>query len=188
MARPLTATCECGKCSVTQRRPGGMVMWKCHCSHCRASNEKDALSKGEYSFNSADWCCNVSLKGPTKSKCTTYAPFGCPCPIWCADRRTCSECGSPLIYYGHGAFTGVVIVNMERMQREMPQGCTLQPRFENFYDSGLKKGQLAPKTYYGDVMSTLGLAFEIVCCGAPFYGFGHCCCLGWGEPAAVAAE
>ena len=194
------ATCACGKCSISQRVPGGMARWKCHCSHCRAINEKDPMSNGEFSFNSADWCCNVVVKGPTKGKCTTFAPCGCPCPIWCADRRQCAECGQPLVYWGHGGFTGFAIVNCATIQREMPD---LEAKFENFYNSGLQKGELAPKTYCarqpaltpvssaaadfalrhaadGDCGSTMGLFFELLCCSLPCYGTGHCCCIPWG--------
>ena len=128
---PVKAKCTCGKCTVTQRRPGGMTRWACHCKHCQAANAKDPVTQGLYGANSADWWCNVVLEGPTVGKCTTFAPCGCPCPLWCAHRRECAECGQPLVAWGHGALTGVAIVNNAVIQRALPEA-SLKPKFENF--------------------------------------------------------
>ena len=176
MADPAVAKCACGKCTLTQRKPGGMALTACHCSHCRAANEKDPGTKGEYGLNSIDWWCNVKTTGPTQGKCTTYAPYGCPCPMWCANRTECAECKTPLVTWGHGGFMGFAIVNHSMVRQAVPAEQAPKPTWEQFYDSGLKKGHQAEKTYYGDVGSTLGMFFNILCLGVPTYGSGHCCC------------
>ena len=168
-----------------------MAAWNCHCSHCRASTAKDPDCKGEYSFNSADFWCNVKVTGPTKGTCTTYAPCGCPCPIWGANRRQCAHCDQPLVYWGHGALTGFAVVNCQAIKRTVDDPSQLpDPKFENFYDSGLKKGQTSEKTYYGDACSTLGLMYQLLCCGLPPYvccSTGSCCCCGWDTNATAPA-
>jgi hypothetical protein len=183
---PVTGSCKCGESTVTQRRAGGMAVWKCHCSHCRKACEGDPDTKGQYGFNTVDWCCNVKVTGPVVGQCTTWAPCGLPCPIWCANRKRCKECGSPLIATGYGAFTGFTIVDCAIINRGIPDDKPkLTATFDNFYNSGLKKGEETSKTYYGDACSTWSMMYEIVLCGFTTYGSGHCCCVGWGNPAQV---
>jgi hypothetical protein len=190
---PVTGKCECGKCTVTQRQPGGIALWKCHCSHCRTAALKDPEAQGRYDFHAADWCCNFKVKGPKKGRCTVFTPGGCPCPIWGVYRQNCAECGTPVINWGHGALTGFAIVNMAMIRRSLPEAgreqveakCTAS--FETFYNSGLGEGHVADKTYYSEVGSTVGLLWQLVCVGAPAAASRACCCVGWGDLASVAA-
>ena len=170
---PATAACGCGKCTVTHRTPGGIATWRCHCSHCRAANAHDPVTKGEFGFNVVDWCCNFKVTGPTEGKCTVFQPFGCPCPLWGAYRTSCAECKQPLVSYGHGGFTGFTIMN-----------CTapaLQPKdglgFDSFYECGEKKAAPLARAYHGEVASSLGLLFEVLCVGLP-RSSTCCCCTG----------
>ena len=177
-----TGTCVCGKVTIKTRTPGGIATLKCHCSHCRKVNASDPVTQGKYGLQSVDWCCNVKVSGPTKSTWTTFTPYGCPCPLWCVDRRSCEHCKQPVVAIGHGAIEGMAIVNCATIQRCLPEGKELKVRHEQFYNSGLKDEPPAKRTYYGDIGSTVGLMYELMCCSVPFYGTGHCCCIGWNDP------
>ena len=181
--KPIVAPCKCGKVSFTQRRPGGMAVFKCHCSQCRKACEADPVTKGAYVFEAIDWCCNVSISGKVTSSCTSYRPYGCPCPLWCVDRKRCAECGDFVCAYGYGGVTGLAVVNCSAIQRALPEGHEIKPKHEQFYNSGLKASPpTAPRVCYGDLGSTFGLLYNVLCLGAPCYGSNHCCCIGWGKP------
>jgi hypothetical protein len=171
--------CECGKCTVTQRKPGAIAVWTCHCSHCRAASASKSTPAPEYGTNAADWWCNVSVTGPTKSKCTTFAPHGCPCPIWGARRVKCAECETLLVNYGHGAFTGYAMLQNATMARLAPDKMP-PPTLDTFYGSGLKNGSATSITYHGDLASTAGLMYHILCLGTCTGVQRACCCVGWG--------
>ena len=168
-----TATCKCGKCSVTQRINGGMVYAKCHCSHCRRWYADDPVTKGQNAHIFIDWCCNIKVSGPTDGKLTCG---GC-CP---ADenaskcgicygggmkRIKCKECGQPLVLYGLGSGFGLAATNATMFDRDVgtESACKFKtPHMQVFYNSGLKKGITEEEravTYHDDLPSLLGISF-----------------------------
>ena len=92
------------------------------------------------------------------------------------NRVSCEECETLLVNWGHGAFTGFVIVNNETMNRQMPS-----PTCDTFYSSGLKEGPITKKVWHGDLSSTIGLMYNILVLGAPAVCTRACCCIGWGS-------
>lgn len=176
----VTGKCQCGKCTVGVRKPGGIRTVRCHCSHCRKANAGDTVTQGKYGINQIDWVCNVSMQGPTEATCTTFAPFGIPCPMWCVRRHRCKDCGTSVANFGYGGLTSIAVVNVACIDRGLPEGQHVECDFDNFYDSGLKEEAPSSTTYHSDCGSILGLLFQVVCIGVPSYGSGHCCCFGAG--------
>lgn len=119
--------CACGACTVSQRRPGGIVTFNCHCEACRAFFKDDKETKGEHSVLSLDWCCNVKSSGPIE---------------WSdgqgANRGVCRECKQPVVHYGFGAWSIFSVPAGSAMNRGLPPGDKMKPEFNAYWDFGGK--------------------------------------------------
>lgn len=171
------APCNCGAVKVSQRTVGGILKGnvRCHCSTCRKQFNPGSSFNGKFGTQVPDWCCNVKVEGETEGsfaygKCT-YGTLCCPNGI-CTYRTTCKNCKQDIVGWAMGVGTGLAIVNAQVMNRAIDTG----PKFNIYYNSGLKEGQNGLKTYYDDCPSYFGLLLETAK-ALPFAGATNCCCI-----------
>lgn len=127
--------CECGQCKIRQRRPGGIVTYKCHCKGCREYSAQDTQTKGAHSLLTVDWCCNVQVEGPI----LTSADEG----VARNDRGKCSHCKQPVINNSYESCCGIhwgtcfiTVVSGTAMNRGLPDSQQLQPEFNMYWNEG----------------------------------------------------
>lgn len=160
-------SCKCGKVKLWQRRPGGILNFRCHCSNCR--NAYQSHNGGKFSTPSADWCCNIKREGPVKAHCT------CAKGIFCLRREECSECGTPIVTWGHGGLSGFAFVNMYVVNNGLPENQQVKPEANLWYDSGAKEGEDGLPTYHSDLGSLAGF-LQLATCRLCRCKGGYCCC------------
>lgn len=121
--------CECGACTVKQKRPGGLVTVNCHCPPCRELYKNCPETKGVHSVLVLDWTWNVKSEGPIE---WTFAQG--------AKRGTCMTCHQPVVTYGFGSYTFASMIASPSgvaMNRGLKEGDKIQPELNMNWDFGL---------------------------------------------------
>merc|ERR1719486_486933 len=136
----VVGSCECGAVQVKQRRPGGLMAFRCHCSTCRRVYEKDPVTKGVYATPSIDWTCNIKAEGPVvwQHSCGFCGPIPSGA---CLKRGTCERCNTPVMSRGMGPMCAFGFANYECINRGLPDSEKIQPEVNLWYSSGHKEGE-----------------------------------------------
>mmetsp|Transcript_14228 Transcript_14228/g.35938 ORF Transcript_14228/g.35938 Transcript_14228/m.35938 type:complete len:230 (-) Transcript_14228:278-967(-) len=161
--------CSCGACTVTLRRPRGLMSFRCHCSTCREAYANDPVTKGSYSTPSLDWCCNVKYEGPITFT-NTFAFSGV-----CLKRGACSRCKQPVVSLGRGLMTGFTFANVNVINSGLPAEHQIRPEFNMFYNSGNQAGEDDLNTYHSDIGSLVGFVGKL----AARISMCRSCCCAW---------
>lgn len=138
-------SCSCGAVTVqTVTEP--ITTFNCHCSNCRGFYKKDFAQPGAY------WELAVSSQGPVHYT-TTYAggPMGY---LIMLRRGRCAKCRDPVFAHGARACTGVVFVSTQVLRFE--------PKFNLYYDSGLRKGTMGLLTKRSEISSSLYVTAQLI--------------------------
>ncbi|KAL1505116.1 hypothetical protein AB1Y20_008875 [Prymnesium parvum] len=185
-------TCNCGKCVVSERIPGGILKGHvaCHCHACVKRAKKNIKSGESTDFGTLvpDWCCNVSLTGPTTSFISCGRLYccndGCCVPFGGGMiNYQCAECEQTVCSYGIGLITGLAFPNAAIMNRALPRDEKTKPVWHQYYNSGIKpfgedpSKKTAVPTYYDDIPSFLHIVFGVFGIGIPSNCANNCCCL-----------
>lgn len=138
-------TCSCGAVQITTIT-SPMLVYNCHCSHCRGFVKKD------FSMSSLYWSFCIKVTGSVDSEVTTG-----PAPGMGLVRTRCSRCKQNVCDWGDKlvrplAFPSAQVLN-------------LSPTMNVFYDSGKKKGAMGLTTFRGDFMSFLIHAVPVLTVG-----------------------
>ncbi|KAL1527667.1 hypothetical protein AB1Y20_009053 [Prymnesium parvum] len=185
------AQCNCKKCTVYQRVPGGVVGGHvaCHCNACRHRAMRNSFEGESTDFGTLvpDWCCNTKLTGPTTSfvSCGKLYCCGGACCVPFGGgmiNYECKECKTFMMAHGLGAITGFSFVNATVMNRELPEEKKTKPLWHQYYNSGVRpfgedpKGKAGTAVYFADTPSWAHIVAYMFGYAVPCGCNSNCCC------------